>query len=133
MRYFNPGKTIGVIEEMGPEVTLRPEIYKKMYLVKFRKSSKMCRNLPTWWKISFLKKSSKNFEKIQGYRSRRADSKNIVCLGWWSNIFGIFGVKFEFFEIDKNCDISIVEKRLEWSKKWGRKWLCDPKSTRQCI
>ena len=57
-------------------------------------------------KISPLKKLSKNCEKIQGRRSRHADSKKIEYL--WSRryIFDRIGLKCEFLRISKNFDIS---------------------------
>ena len=60
-------------------------------------------------KISLLKMSSKNSEKIQGCRSRLADSKNIECLGSRSKIFARIGMKCEFLKISKNFDISTVD------------------------
>ena len=74
------GKTVAVIEEMRPERTSAARNLKEKYLAKFRK---FCIRS----QISFLKKSSKNSQKIQGYRSWRADSKNIACLWSRSNIF----------------------------------------------
>ena len=58
-------------------------------------------------KFSFLKKLSKNSQKIQGNRSRRADSKNVRCQWHRTNIVEISGEKLEFFEILKNRDISM--------------------------
>ena len=74
-----------------------------MCLVKFRK----CQNL-TIGKFSLLKKLSKNCEKIQGRRSRHADSKNIVFSWSRSNIFERIDTKCEFLRIFKNFDISTV-------------------------
>ena len=62
-------------------------------------------------KISFLKKSSKNSQKIQRYRSWSGDSKNMTRLGWQRNIFEIFGAKYEFFGIFKNDDIAMADSR----------------------
>ena len=60
-------------------------------------------------KISLKKKSYKNSEKIQGCRSRFADSKNIECLWSRSKIFARIGMKCEFLKISKNFDISTVD------------------------
>ena len=95
-------------KKWGGKCSLRPEIYRKMYLVKFRKSSKMGRNLHSR-KFRFWKSRLKIIKKNRSYRSRRADSKNIACLRSRSNIFQIFAVKLGFFEIFENCDI--LEKR----------------------
>ena len=82
-----------------------------MCLVKFRKCHILAKiwRRRNHWKISFLKKLFKNSEKIQGRRSRYADSKNIAC--WWSrsNIFEKIGMKCEFLKISKDFDISTAD------------------------
>ena len=60
-------------------------------------------------KISLLKKLSENSEKIQGCRSRFADSENIECLLSRSKIFARIGMKCEFLKISKDFDISTVD------------------------
>ena len=52
---------------------------------------------------------SKNSEKIQGCRSRIADSKNIECLWSRRKIFARISVKCEFLGIPKNFHTSTVE------------------------
>ena len=76
-----------------------------MCLVKFRK----CQKWVEIWKISLVKKLSKNYEKIQGRRSRRADSKNIAHLWSRSNIFERIGTNCEFLKNFKNFYVSMVD------------------------
>ena len=69
--------------------------------------------------VEVIEEMSKNSKKIQGYRSWRADSKNIGDL-WSRSNFNIFGFEIKFFEDPKNCNILAILE--EPRRKVGSEW-----------
>ena len=74
-----------------------------------------------WGKIFIFKKLSKNSQKIQGSRSRRADFKNIAVNVHRATFSKLSGLKSNFSKIPKISIFRLpsLEKRLELLKKRG--------------